>query len=76
MLTFSTSGKSRQARASPSALSATTRTCVLSIYKLMQETIAVGRAAGVEFSPDFQAELRSVCGGLSPNDEGLDGERP
>jgi len=32
-------------------------------YKLMQETIAVGRAAGVEFSPDFQAELdRSVAG--------------
>src|SRR5262249_30825246 len=31
-------------------------------YKLMQETIAVGRAAGVEFSPDFQAELdRSVA---------------
>ena len=28
----------------------------------MQETIAVGRAAGVEFSPDFQAELdRSVA---------------
>jgi 2-dehydropantoate 2-reductase len=32
------------------------------LYKLMQETIAVGRAAGVEFSPDFQAELdRSVA---------------
>ena len=32
-------------------------------YKLMQETIAVGRAGGVEFSPDFQAELdRSVAG--------------
>jgi 2-dehydropantoate 2-reductase len=31
-------------------------------YKLMQETIAVGRAAGVEFSPDFPAELdRSVA---------------
>ena len=29
----------------------------------MQETIDVGRAAGVEFSPDFQAELdRSVAG--------------
>jgi 2-dehydropantoate 2-reductase len=27
------------------------------LYKLMQETIDVGRAAGVEFSPDFQAEL-------------------
>src|SRR5215469_5339050 len=33
------------------------------LYKLMQETIAVGRAAGVEFSPDFQTELdRSVSG--------------
>ena len=32
------------------------------LYKLMQETIDVGRAAGVEFSPDFQAELdRSVA---------------
>ena len=31
-------------------------------YKLMEETIAVGRAAGVEFSPDFPAELdRSVA---------------
>src|SRR5947209_2660206 len=31
-------------------------------YKLMQETIAVGRAAGVAFPPDFQAELdRSVA---------------
>jgi 2-dehydropantoate 2-reductase len=31
-------------------------------YKLMEETIAVGRAAGVEFSPDFRAELdRSVA---------------
>jgi 2-dehydropantoate 2-reductase len=26
-------------------------------YKLMQETIGVGRAAGVEFPPDFAAEL-------------------
>jgi 2-dehydropantoate 2-reductase len=26
-------------------------------YKLMHETIAVGRAAGVEFPPDFAAEL-------------------
>jgi 2-dehydropantoate 2-reductase len=32
------------------------------LYKLMQETVAVGRAAGVEFSPDFQVELdRSVA---------------
>lgn len=31
-------------------------------YKLMHETIAVGRAAGVEFQPDFPAELdRSVA---------------
>jgi 2-dehydropantoate 2-reductase len=31
-------------------------------YKLMHETIAVGRAAGVEFPPDFPAELdRSVA---------------
>ena len=44
-------------------------------YKLMQETIAVGRAAGVEFSPDFpEREARSLGGGFSANDEGLDGE--
>jgi 2-dehydropantoate 2-reductase len=31
-------------------------------YKLMHETMAVGRAAGVEFAPDFRAELdRSVA---------------
>lgn len=31
-------------------------------YKLMRETMAVGRAAGVEFPPDFPAELdRSVA---------------
>jgi 2-dehydropantoate 2-reductase len=31
-------------------------------YRLMHETIAVGRAAGVEFPPDFSAELdRSVA---------------
>ena len=31
-------------------------------YRLMHETIAVGRAAGVEFPPDFQEELdRSVA---------------
>src|SRR5262249_9090537 len=54
---------SRQARASRSVSSATTRTCVLSsFYKLMHETIAVGRAAGVEFPPEFPAELdRSVA---------------
>ncbi len=32
-------------------------------FKLMSETMAVGRAAGVEFPPDFPAELdRSVAG--------------
>jgi 2-dehydropantoate 2-reductase len=32
------------------------------LYRLMQETIAVGRAAGVEFPPEFFAELeRSVA---------------
>jgi 2-dehydropantoate 2-reductase len=32
-------------------------------YKLMHETMAVGRAAGVVFSPDFPAQLdRSVAG--------------
>jgi 2-dehydropantoate 2-reductase len=32
------------------------------LYQLMRETIAVGCAAGVEFLPDFQAELdRSVA---------------
>src|SRR5205823_4999705 len=32
------------------------------LYRLMHETMAVGRAAGVEFPPDFPAELeRSVA---------------
>jgi 2-dehydropantoate 2-reductase len=32
------------------------------LFKLMQETMAVGRAAGIEFPPDFAAELeRSVA---------------
>jgi ketopantoate reductase len=35
-------------------------------YKLMHETMAVGRAAGVEFPSDFAAELdRSVKDALS-----------
>jgi 2-dehydropantoate 2-reductase len=35
-------------------------------YKLMQETIAVGRAAGVEFSPDFPAELDRLVAAFPP----------
>ncbi len=35
-------------------------------YKLMQETIAVGRAAGIEFSLDFQAELDRFVTGFHP----------
>ena len=35
-------------------------------YKLMQETIAVGRAAGVEFAPDFPAELDRLVAAFPP----------
>jgi 2-dehydropantoate 2-reductase len=35
-------------------------------YKLMQETIAVGRAAGVEFSLDFPAELDRLVAAFPP----------
>jgi 2-dehydropantoate 2-reductase len=35
-------------------------------FKLMHETIAVGRAAGVEFPPDFPAELDRSVAGFSP----------
>ena len=35
-------------------------------YKLMHETIAVGRAAGVEFPPDFPAELDRSVAGFAP----------
>ena len=35
-------------------------------YKLMHETIAVGRAAGVEFPPDFAAELDRWVAGFAP----------
>jgi 2-dehydropantoate 2-reductase len=44
-------------------------------YKLMHETIAVGRAAGVEFPPDFAAELDRWVSGFAPTMENLDGER-
>jgi 2-dehydropantoate 2-reductase len=35
-------------------------------YKLMHETMAVGRAAGVEFPPDFPAELDRVVTAFPP----------
>jgi 2-dehydropantoate 2-reductase len=35
-------------------------------YKLMHETMAVGRAAGVEFAPDFPAELDGTVAGFPP----------
>jgi len=35
-------------------------------YRLMQETIAVGRASGVEFPADFQTELDRSVAGFSP----------
>jgi len=35
-------------------------------YRLMGETIAVGRAAGVEFPADFQAELDRSVAGFAP----------
>ena len=36
-------------------------------YKLMHETMAVGRAAGVEFPPDFPAELDRAVAGFAPD---------
>jgi 2-dehydropantoate 2-reductase len=45
-------------------------------FRLMHETMAVGHAAGVEFPPDFPAELERLVAGFFANDEGLDGERP
>ncbi len=35
-------------------------------FKLMHETMAVGRAAGVEFSPDYPAELERAVAGFPP----------
>lgn len=37
------------------------------LYKLMHETMAVGRAAGVEFAPDFPAELDRAVAGFAPD---------
>ncbi len=37
------------------------------LYKLMQETMAVGRADGVEFPPDFPAELDRSVAGFAPD---------
>jgi 2-dehydropantoate 2-reductase len=36
-------------------------------YKLMRETMAVGRAAGVEFPPEFPAELDRAVAGFPPD---------
>jgi 2-dehydropantoate 2-reductase len=35
-------------------------------YKLMHETIAVGRAAGVKFPPDFPADLDGLVAAFPP----------
>jgi hypothetical protein len=35
-------------------------------FKLMHETMAVGRAAGVEFSPDYPAELERAVASFPP----------
>src|SRR6516164_560584 len=35
-------------------------------FRLMHETMAVGHAAGVEFPPDFPAELERLVAGFSP----------
>jgi 2-dehydropantoate 2-reductase len=37
------------------------------LYELMHETMAVGRAAGVEFAPDFPAELDRAVAGFAPD---------
>jgi 2-dehydropantoate 2-reductase len=37
------------------------------LYKLMHETMTVGRAAGVEFAPDFPAELDRAVAGFAPD---------
>ena len=36
------------------------------LYRLMQETMATGRAEGVAFPPDFAAELDGVVAGMPP----------
>jgi len=36
-------------------------------YKLMHETMAAGRTAGVEFPPDFPAELDRAVAGFAPD---------
>ncbi len=36
-------------------------------FKLMHETMAVGRAAGVAFAPDFAKELEQSVAGFPPN---------
>ena len=46
------------------------------VQPLMYETIAVGRAVGVEFPPDFLAELDHLVAAFAPADQGFDGERP
>ena len=43
-------------------------------YKLMHDTMAVGRAAGIRFPPEFQTELDHSVATLSANDEGLNGK--
>jgi 2-dehydropantoate 2-reductase len=36
------------------------------LYKLMKETITVGRAAGVEFPPNFASELQRSVAAFPP----------
>jgi 2-dehydropantoate 2-reductase len=46
------------------------------LFKLMQETTAVGRAAGVDLPQDFATELDRSIAAFPANHESIDGERP
>jgi hypothetical protein len=43
-------------------------------FRLMHETMAVGRAAGAVFPPDFPTELERSVAGFPPMMKALDGE--
>jgi len=46
------------------------------LFKLMHETTAVGRAAGVDLPEDFCNGVGSIDSGFSANHESVNGERP
>ena len=46
------------------------------LFKLMHETIDVGRAAGVDLPEDFATELERSIAAFPANYESVNGERP